>query len=112
MSPAASSKRSGASPMTTKPPAPGEPGRPARESGPPGPPGPRDQRDQRDQPGQPGPPGPRGLPGPFGPPDLQRAKLATLWTLVMDRFRDYLHWVTMVTDDPRLNPGGSHDPDA
>jgi hypothetical protein len=30
----------------------------------------------------------------------------------MDRFRDYLHWVTMVTDDPRLNPGGSHDPDA
>jgi hypothetical protein len=98
--------------MTTKPPAPGEPGRPVHESGPPGP------RDQRDQPGQPGPPGPRdqsgprGLPGPFGPPDLQRAKLATLWTLVMDRFRDYLHWVTMVTDDPRLNPGGSHDPDA
>jgi hypothetical protein len=101
--------------MTIKPPAPGEPGRPAHESGPPGP------RDQRDQPGQPAPPGPRdqrdqsgprGLPGPFGPPDLQRAKLATLWTLVMDRFRDYLHWVTMVTDDPRLNPGGSHDPDA
>jgi hypothetical protein len=80
--------------MTTTPPAPGEPGRPAHESGPPGPSGPRDQ------------------PGPFGPPDLQRAKLATLWTLVMDRFRDYLHWVTMVTDDPRLNPGGSHDPDA
>ncbi len=71
--------------MTTRPPEPGEPGRPGHESGP---------------------------PGPVGPVDLQRAKLATLWTLVLDRFLDYLDSVTMVTDDPRLNPGGSHDPDA
>ena len=44
--------------------------------------------------------------------DPQRAKLAALWTLVLDRFHDYLHWATVVADDPRPHRGGPHDPDA
>lgn len=56
-----------------------------------------------DEPGRPG--------GGTDRPDAPRAGIAALWALVLDRFRDYLHWITIVADDPILRPGGEHDKD-
>ena len=48
-----------------------------------------------------------------GDPLSQRhARLVSLWVLVLDRFRDYLHRTMDVTGDPSTEPGGTHDPDA
>jgi hypothetical protein len=69
--------------------------------------------------GQPVPAEPTG--GPGGPSgqqpgsDLVRprhARLVGLWALVLDRFRDYLHWTMDMASDPSTEPGGAHDPDA
>ena len=42
----------------------------------------------------------------------RHARLVSPWGLVLDRFRDYLHWTMDVTSDPSTEPGGTHDPDA
>src|ERR1017187_752621 len=48
-------------------------------------------------------------PGPDERPEAQRPGLNALWTLVVDRFRDYLHWATIVAEDPRHRQGGPHE---
>jgi len=40
------------------------------------------------------------------PPGGQRARLADLWSLVLDRFRDYLQWTDSAAPPPQPNPGG------
>ncbi len=49
-------------------------------------------------------------PGP-GPGGGQRASLAALWPLVLDRFRDYLQWTSKGTAPPAPNQGDPDDPD-
>ncbi|MGD0373909.1 MAG: hypothetical protein ABSB01_04910 [Streptosporangiaceae bacterium] len=91
--------------MTTRPPAPGDPGQRAGDPGQPaGDPGQRagDPGQRAGDPGQ-----PAGDPGRL---DAQRSGSATLGALVLDRFRDYVHWAAKVPGDTPLYPGGSHDP--
>jgi hypothetical protein len=40
-----------------------------------------------------------------------RAGITALWALVLDRFRDHLHGIAIVADDPGLRPGGTYDKD-
>jgi hypothetical protein len=42
---------------------------------------------------------------------LQRAGLAAWWAVVLDRFRDYLHWAAIVTEEPRHSQGAPHEQD-
>ena len=52
----------------------------------------------------------RGEPGgPDGAPGL--GALAALWSLALERFRDYLHWASDLTAGPRPDLGGSNDID-
>ncbi len=49
------------------------------------------------------------------PAAARRARLASMWAHVLERFRDYLHWTMDVAVDvagsPSNEPGGQHDPD-
>ncbi len=47
-----------------------------------------------------------------GPGGGQRAGLAALWPLVLDRFRDYLQWTSKGTAPPARSQGDTDESDA